>query len=128
MCLIVFVLGLVICIFKYDYPIIINRWLPLKPRAFIASLPLVVLIFLFLERLNGRYNLNFINKYSKISYDFMLLQHVVINMFVKFLDIEKFSKFGVVFVLLLICLVTLYLSKRIKEVYKPIEVYLNNKF
>lgn len=114
-------------IFKYDDMIFINRWLPLKPRSFIVSLPLILLCFIGIERINYKLNLYWFNGYSNISYVFMLIQHIVINTFVRFLDIEKFSKFCVAFVLVLICLVTIYLSQQIQSIYKPFEKYLINK-
>lgn len=114
-------------VYKYDNAIFIDRWLPLNPRSFLISIPLIIFIFLIAAKINNKYNLFILNKYSQISYVFMLLQHVVINVFVKFFEFEKFSSFGILFIFILICLVTVYLSQKIRNIYKPIEDYLLNK-
>lgn len=116
-----------ISIYIYDYPIFIDRWLPLTPRSFLVSLPLTICTFCLLKKANEIYNLKFLNDYSKISYVFMLLQHIVINIFCKFIEIERLSGIGISILLVLIFLVTVYLSKYIKNCYSPLEKYLMNK-
>ena len=57
----------------------------------------------------------------------MLIQHIVINTFMWNFDEQKFSKFGVLFSVLLVFGITMYLSGKIVSMYKPIENSLLHK-
>ena len=113
--------------YRYQDIIIADRFIPLKPRSFLFSFPFIISVFLLSIKLNGLYNLSILNKYSKISYSFMLIQHIVINTFMWNFDEQNFSKLGVLAFLLLIFIVSIYLARKITDLYKPIEIFLLKK-
>ena len=57
----------------------------------------------------------------------MLIQHIMINTFMWNFEEQKFSKFWVLFSLLLVFGITMYLSGKIVSMYKPIENSLLHK-
>ena len=124
MCMMVVIISFCIDIVRYDNVFIADRFIPLEPRSFIFSIPLIIITFYTCGKLNKKYNLTTLNNYSKISYVFMLIQHVVINTFMWQFDEQHFSKFGLLVLLILIFLVTIYLAKKITNFYKPIEEIL----
>ena len=65
--------------------------------------------------------------YSKKTYTFMLIQHIVINTFMWNFEEQNFSKFGVLMFLLLDLGVTMYLAGKITSLYKPVENFLLHK-
>ena len=111
----------------YSYPFIADRFIPLKPRSFLFTIPMIVVIFLGCQYLDRVFQLHTINEYSKKTYVFMLIQHIMINTFMWNFDEQKFSKFWVLFSLLLVFGITMYLSGKIVSMYKPIENSLLHK-
>lgn len=118
---------LIFDILKYNYSFIADRFIPLKPRSFLFTLPLIITFFLGSEWINRTMDLSRINKMSKISYTFMLIQHVVINCLMWHFDESKFSKLGALICFGIIFFVTLYLAIFITKLYKPIEKWLLTK-
>lgn len=111
----------------YSYPFIADRFIPLKPRSFLFTIPMIVVIFLGCQYLNGVFRLHTINEYSKKTYVFMLIQHIMINTFMWNFEEQNLSKLGVLFSLLLVFGMTMYLSGKIVSAYKPIEDRLLHK-
>lgn len=111
----------------YSYPFIGDRFIPLKPRSFLFTIPMIVVIFLGCQYLNRIFQLHAINEYSKKTYVFMLIQHIMINTFMWNFEEQNLSKLGVLFSLLLVFGMTMYLSAKIVSVYKPIEDRLLHK-
>lgn len=111
----------------YAHPMIADRFIPLKPRSFLFSLPMIVFVFLGSPWLNRCFDLHWFNEYSKKTYTFMLIQHIVINTFMWNFEEQNFSKFGVLMFLLLDLGVTMYLAGKITSLYKPVENFLLHK-
>ena len=105
-----------------------NTILPLHPRSFFVSLPLLVLSFCIFEWLNDHFNLDLINQYAKYLYVWMLIQHIVIYRIADELPFDKFSKFGYFFVFVIVLISIIWLSKIIFSVSSPIEKWLISKF
>lgn len=89
----------------------------------VANAILVYLVFELLAYLNENFSgiMARFNSYQDISYDAMLIQHVVIYRFVLSYDFSNLSKFGVAFFLVLIIFTTVFLSRQIQKIYKPLE-------
>ena len=121
------IISFIIGVMQYNNMFIADRFIPLEPRSFIFSLPLIIVTFYTCEKLNKKYNIAIFNSYSKISYVFMLIQHIVINTFMWNFDEHNFSKFGVLVFLIIIFVVTIYLAKKITDFYKPIEELILKK-
>ena len=111
----------------YSYPFIGDRFIPLKPRSFLFTIPMIVIVFLGSQYLNRLFQLHTINEYSQKTYVFMLIQHIVINTFMWNFEEQNLSKLGVLVSLLLVFGMTMYLSGKIVSVYKPIEDRLLHK-
>ena len=111
-------------IFRFDQAFLADRFIPMEPRSFIFSLPMIAFIFALFARLNERWDLSFFNRFSKISYTFMLIQHVVINTFFWQYKVTDFSMLGALLGLLAVLAVTVYLSNKITAVYKPVEEWI----
>lgn len=88
---------------------------------------MIVVIFLGCQYLNRVFRLHTINEYSKKTYVFMLIQHIMINTFMWSFEEQNLSKLGVLFSLLLVFGMTMYLSGKIVSAYKPIEDRLLHK-
>ena len=111
----------------YSYPFIADRFISPKPRSFLFTIPMIVVIFLGCQYLNRVFRLHTINEYSKKTYVFMLIQHIMINTFMWGFEEQNLSKLGVLFSLLLVFGMMMYLSGKIVSAYKPIEDRLLHK-
>ena len=111
----------------YAHPMIADRFIPLKPRSFLFSFPMIIFVFLGSEWVNRQLDLQWVNEYSKKTYTFMLIQHVVINTFMWNFDEQNFSKLGVLVSFVFIFVTTVYLAGKITGFYKPIENFLLHK-
>ncbi len=111
----------------YSYPFIADRFIPLKPRSFLLTIPMIVFMFIGCQYVNQFFSLHRLNEYSKKTYVFMLIQHIVINTFMWNFEEQNFSKLGVLFSLLFVFRITMYISAKIVAVYKPIENKLLHK-
>ncbi len=108
----------------YYQPFLADRFLPANPRSFCFSVPMIVFLFGLFERVNEWRDISLFNQFSKISYTFMLIQHVVINTFFWQFKIESLSKLGAFVGLFVVLSATIYLAKRITNLYKPVEEWL----
>lgn len=102
----------------------VESYLPLKPRSFFLSLPLIILFFYGMQWINKKGTLHRLNQFSKISYVFMLIQHIMLFIFMNNMDYGRFSKFGILFVFVVIVVCTAYVSLFIYSLYKPVETWL----
>lgn len=100
------------------------------PRWFIVSLPIIYLFFDFAKWLNEKFSasLEKFNSFSDISYMAMLIQHVIIYLFADSFDLQKMSTFGIWFIFALIVLTVIFVSKKIHDIYKPIEEWCIKNF
>jgi peptidoglycan/LPS O-acetylase OafA/YrhL len=114
-------------VFLSEDPFFGNRFVPSNPSSFLFSFPAIVFIFMLCEKVNNRWDLSKFNEYSEISYSFMLIQHVVLNVYFAYIQVKDLSKFGVLVSFLLVLGVTVYLAKKITAVYKPVEERLLRK-
>ncbi len=131
-------LSIVLVILAYSFitvdigqPIFRGRLFIGTERDFVFSLPASYLFFAFAEWLNEKISsstLEKFNSYSDISYMAMLIQHVVILLFAKSFDFTRLSKFGTVFMLILITGTVVVASYKIRAVYKPIEEWCIDNF
>ena len=96
-------------------------WGCLFPMVVVGIIDMIVVIFLGCQYLNRVFQLHTINEYSKKTYVFMLIQHIMINTFMWSFEEQNLSKLGVLFSLLLVFGMTMYLSGKIVSAYKPIE-------
>lgn len=126
-CLFLMVVVGIIDMIVYSYPFIADRFISPKPRSFLFTIPMIVVIFLGCQYLNRVFQLHTINEYSKKTYVFMLIQHIMINTFMWSFEEQNLSKLGVLFSLLLVFGMTMYLSGKIVSAYKPIEDRLLHK-
>ena len=99
------------------------------PIAFIFSLPAIYLLFNFAEYLNENFSEQMakFNSYSDISYMAMLIQHVVIYLFADCFDMSNFTRFGIIFIFILITKTIIFTSEKLRVIYKPIEEYFIDK-
>ncbi len=79
------------------------------------------MVFLLSKYLNEKFNFSKFNSFSKYSYCFLLMQHVIIYTVMDFFSSEKYSKFGALFFFLLIVFVTGFLAVKFTNYYKPYE-------
>lgn len=79
------------------------------------------MVFLLSKYLNEHFNLSKFNSFSKYSYCFLLMQHVIIYTVMDFFPSEKYSKFGALFFFLLILFITGFLAVKFTNYYKPYE-------
>ena len=99
-----------------DNPINICQYL-------LAAVILIFFIYVAAVYLNEHFKklMQVFNNFSKISYVAMLIQHVVIYRFALSYNFSTISKFGAIFFLIMIILTTIFLSKQILKIYKPVE-------
>lgn len=100
------------------------------PNDFLFSLPMIYLFFTFAEWLNEK---NFaliekFNSFSDISYMAMLIQHVIIYLFADSFNLSMLSKFGFWFMFILVTVTIIFVSKKIHDIYKPIEEWCIKNF
>ena len=100
------------------------------PLDFTFSLPMIYLFFTFAEWLNLKFSvpLEKFNSFSDISYMSMLIQHIVIFLFVATYDLSRTSKFGVWFMFVLVVLTIIFVSRKLHDIYKPIEEWMIKNF
>lgn len=79
------------------------------------------MVFLLSKYLNEHFNLSRFNSFSKYSYCFLLMQHVIIYTVMDFYPSENYSKFGALFFFLLILFITGFLAVKFTNYYKPYE-------
>ena len=84
--------------------------------------------FVFLKYLNDKFDLSKFNQFSKYSYCFMLIHHVILYAVTNIFSPTQYSKFGLLFFGVVSFLITLFLSVKITNLYKPIEEKIINKF
>ena len=113
---------------KYGYQIRGNTFIPDEPRAFLFTIPALLLTYYFSEYLNNKLNLTGLNSYSKYLYVMMLTQHVIIYRLMEIFPTRNLSFFGFVFVFCLIVAITLAVSKFIFSISQPIEEYVYRNF
>ena len=122
-----FVLMVIVCVANfvfYHQSFLADRFLPMTPRSFWFSIPMIVFLFDLFERVNEWRDISLFNQFSKISYTFMLIQHVVINTFFWQFKVESLSKLGVLVGFFVVLLATIYFAKKITNLYKPVEEWL----
>ena len=100
------------------------------PISFIFSLPFIFLMFNFSEWLNEKFSASIekFNNFSDISYMAMLIQHVIIYLFADSFELSELSTFGFWFIFVLITATIIFVSRKIHDIYKPIEEYLIKNF
>lgn len=102
------------CIYSYIYtfPFIADRYFPLEPQSFAMTVPLTILLVGCAKFVDCKYDVTrIISKFSKVSYAFMLLQHVVIITYLPTLNVQQFSKFGIIYILLLLIVATYFFAR-----------------
>lgn len=115
--------GIVDFIF-YHHSLLADRFLPAEPRSFWFSIPMIIFLFGLCERVNLWRDISRFNQFSKISYTFMLIQHIVINTFFWQFKAENLSKLGALVGVFVVLAATIYLAKKITNLYKPVEEWL----
>ena len=95
----------------------------LGPSSFVKTLPVVYLLFTLAEWLNEHAGawLDWFNGFSGVSYMAMLSQHMVIYAFESSINFGELHSFGRVYILLLITLVIVFISRRMQAMSDPIE-------
>lgn len=95
----------------------------------LADVILVYWIFELVMYLNEHFTgiMARFNSFYDISYEAMLIQHVIIYFFAASYNFSTLSKFGVLFFFVLITLTIINLSKYIQKFYNPIEEILIKK-
>ncbi len=95
----------------------------LGPSSFVKTLPVVYLLFTLAEWLNEHAGawLDWFNGFSGVSYMAMLSQHMVIYSFESSINFGELHSFGRVYILLLITLVIVFISRRMQAMSDPIE-------
>ena len=98
------------------------------PSYVIMQVIFINFIFLFTKYLNDKVDFSAFNSYSKYSYCFMLIHHVILFAVLKAYNPLEYSKFGLLIFMIIIFLVTLFLSVKTTNMYKPVEEKIINKF
>jgi len=101
---------------------IANSILPMSPWSMFFSLPLIGISFILSNIINEKFNMSTINSFSKYSYPFMLLQHVVINTFITRFPIESFSAFGYLALMFIFFMATAATAIFVKKISSPLEI------
>ena len=109
--------------FVQTYPPQGAFFFPGNPHSFFLTLPVIYLIFTFVEWLN-EFNfaaMDWFNGFSGISYMAMLSQHMIIYAFNNALDFAGLTWFGKIYLLLVITWVIVVVSRKLQEFSAPVE-------
>ncbi|WP_075207069.1 acyltransferase family protein [Franconibacter helveticus] len=107
--------------------VIADSVIPLAPSSWIVSIPLTLIFFITSVSANNTYNLDALNHLSKYSYLFMLMQHVVINIYLPQLPTSEFTLFGFIFMLFFTMTLTVALAHLARKITSPVERFLMYK-
>ena len=115
--------------FVQTYPPQGAFFFPGDPSCFMVTLPVIYLVFTFVEWLNtfDFAVMNWFNSFSGISYMAMLSQHMIIYAFASALDFSGLSTFGKIYLLLLITWVIIVVSEKLQTYSAPVENWFLKK-
>lgn len=90
--------------------------LPLNPRSYIVSLPLIYLVFFCAIWINNKIDMSWFNRLSPDTYSIILIQHIIINFSMHYINASSLSKLGTVIVFLAISIIIILLAKKLNKI------------